>query len=588
MVNLTIDGKPVEVEAGSTVLQAAEKLGIKIPTLCHHKSLMPYGACRLCLVEIEWPKGSEIQTSCTYPAQEGLVVKTATERVLKTRKIMAELLLARCPGVKRIQEVAAEIGVTETRFPKKNEECFLCGLCVRVCQERMQVGAINFVNRGTDRKVSPPYDKYSPICMACGACEVVCPAQCVDLSKVTTRLPRPIPSEFDQGLVARGSIYIPFPQAVPNKPVIDEEHCLRLRAGTCGACEIFCEAQAIAFDQQDTVDEFEVGTIIVATGFQAFDPTPMRYYGYGRYPNVYTALEVERLLNAAGPTEGNVILRDGSVPKRVGIVHCIGSRDSNYHLYCSRVCCMYSLKLAHLVREKTGAEVYNFYIDMRTPGKAFEEFYLRVQNEGVNFIRGKVGEVAMAPASNGQKECLVVTVDDTLEGRIRTIPVDMLVLAVALEPRAGAEAVRRLFNMSCSSEGFFLEKHPKLAPVNTANDAVFVAGACQGPKDIPDTVAQADAAAAKALSMIDAGQFELEPNTAWVDEEICSGCKTCIPLCPYKALTRDEQKKVAVVDEALCKGCGTCVAACPSGAAQQHLFTDDQIFEEIEGILAYV
>jgi len=244
--------------------------------------------------------------------------------------------------------------------------------------------------------------------------------------------------------------------------------------------------------------------------------------------------------------------------------------------------------LAHLVNEKTGAEVHNFYIDIRTPGKGFEEFYERVQKEGVHFIRGKVGDVSASGGGNGQPPVLTLQVDDTLLNRVRKIDVVMLILAQALEPRENAADVRRTFNMSCSSEGFFLEKHPKLAPVNTMADGVFLAGTCQGPKDIPDTVAQAGAAAAEALALIDCGQVELEPNTAWIEEEICSGCKTCIGLCPYSAITRDEEKAVAVVDVALCKGCGTCVAACPSGAAQQHLFTDDQIYVEIEGILSYV
>ena len=308
-----------------------------------------------------------------------------------------------------------------------------------------------------------------------------------------------------------------------------------------------------------------MGAIVVATGFRAFDPSVIPYYGYGKYPNVYTSLEVERLLNAGGPTSGKLVLRDGSTPKRVGIIHCVGSRDANYHPYCSRVCCMYALKLAHLVREKTDAEVYNCYIDIRTPGKGFEEFYNRVQNEGVQFIRGKVADITPVAGQGTTAEGgLVMQVDDTLLGSIRQINVDMVILAVALEPQADANEVRRTFGISCSAEGFFLEKHPKLAPVNTANDGVLLAGACQGAKDIPDTVAQADAAAAKALVLIDAGQIELEPNTAWVDEDMCSGCKTCITLCPYQAIRADEERKIAVIDQALCKGCGTCVAACPS------------------------
>ncbi|HOA52694.1 MAG TPA: CoB--CoM heterodisulfide reductase iron-sulfur subunit A family protein [Thermogutta sp.] len=396
-----------------------------------------------------------------------------------------------------------------------------------------------------------------------------------------------IPNEFDLGLAKRKPIYLPFPQAVPPVPVIDPQTCLRLRTGKCKqtCVEACADRQAIDFEQQEWIEEYEVGAIIIATGFRTFDPTPLAYYGYGRFPEVYTALEVERLLNASGPSGGEIVLRDGATPRVVGIVHCVGSRDHNYHPYCSRVCCMYALKLAHLIRERCGAEVYNFYIDIRAPGKAFEEFYERTQKEGVHFVRGKVGEVERL-STNGDGLRLMVTVEDSLLGRVRKIPVDMLILAVALEPAEGAEQVRQLFHISCSSEGFFLEKHPKLAPVNTASAGVFIAGACQGPKDIPDTVAQADAAAAQALALIDRGVVEAEPNIAWVDENVCSGCRVCVSLCPFDAITPDEEKQVAVIDPTLCKGCGTCVAACPSGAAHQDLFSTEEILAELEGILA--
>jgi heterodisulfide reductase subunit A len=330
-----------------------------------------------------------------------------------------------------------------------------------------------------------------------------------------------------------------------------------------------------------------VGTIVLATGFQIFDATRLPYYGYGRYPNVYTSLEIERLVNASGPTGGEISLRDGRKPKTVGIIHCVGSRDETTNRWCSRVCCMYSLKLAHLIRERLHAEVFNFYIDIRTPGKGFEEFYQRLLQEGVHFIRGRVAEVtdwAMDPSEEGK---LVLRAEDTLSGFVRRIPVDMVVLAVGLEPRADAQEVRRLFNLSCSSEGFFLERHPKLAPVNTFTDGIFLAGCCQAPKDIPDTVAQAGAAAAEALALIDIGYVEQEPSTAYVLEEICSGCKTCVPLCPYQAISFVQAKKKAEINEVLCKGCGTCVAACPSGSIQQNLYEDQEIFEEVEGLLAY-
>jgi len=282
-----------------------------------------------------------------------------------------------------------------------------------------------------------------------------------------------------------------------------------------------------------------------------------------------------------------VVLRDGKRPKAIGIVHCVGSRDEKTNRWCSRVCCMYSLKLAHLLKEHSEAEIYNFYIDMRAPGKSYEEFYDRLLQEGVHFIRGRVAEVTdwtMTPEEEGR---LVIRVEDTLSGFVRRIPVDMAVLSVGLEPREDTQKVRRMFNIGCSSEGFFQERHPKLAPVNTFTDGIFIAGCCQGPKDIPDTVAQAGAAAAEALALIDAGRVELEPNTSFVVEEACSGCKSCVPLCPYTAITFLEDKKKAHINEVLCKGCGVCVAACPSGSMRQNLFEDDEIFSEIEGVLAH-
>ena len=396
-----------------------------------------------------------------------------------------------------------------------------------------------------------------------------------------------VPDDFNMGLSKRRPIYIPFPQAVPQVPVVDPETCIQFKSGKCKTtCIAACgDRHAINLRAEAKEERIEVGTVILATGFQTFDAHRVPYYGYGKYRNVYTALEVERLVNASGPTAGEVILRDGRRPQTVGIVHCVGSRDENTHRWCSRVCCMYSLKLAHLIKEHTGAEVFNFYIDMRTPGKGFEEFYQKLLNERVHFIRGRVAEVtdwALDPAEDGK---LVIRVEDTLAGFVRRIPVDMVVLATGLEPRADASEVRRLFNISCASEGFFLERHPKLAPVNTFTDGIFLAGCCQSPKDIPDTVAQAGAAAAEALALIDAGYVETEPNTAHVVEEKCCGCKTCISMCPYHAVAFVDEIHKSRVNEVLCKGCGTCVAACPSGAIQQNLFEDDQIFAEIEGVL---
>ena len=410
-------------------------------------------------------------------------------------------------------------------------------------------------------------------CTGCGTCQDKCPVK--------------VDNEFDCGLGTRKAIYTPFPQAVPNIPVIDPEHCTYFLKGKCRACEKFCEANAIDFEQTEKMVEVDVGNIIVASGFDSFDPSVIWQYGYGQYDNVFTGIQFERMSNASGPTDGKIALKDGSPPQSVAILHCIGSRDINYHRYCSRVCCMYSLKFAHLLKEKVPeATVYQLYIDMRCAGSGYEEFYERIQEEGVNFIRGKAGEITNLAESPEEEGKLIVICEDTLVRRKRRLPVDMAILSCALEPRADAENVARLFSLSRKADGFLLEKHPKLDPVATTTDGVFVAGCCQSPKDIPDTVAQASAAAARVLAMISKGSVEIESAIAVVDEEHCSGCKICIDLCPYKAITFDEEKKVASINEALCKGCGTCVAACPSGAITGRHFTTEQIISEIEGVLA--
>ncbi|MGZ4136222.1 MAG: CoB--CoM heterodisulfide reductase iron-sulfur subunit A family protein [Actinomycetota bacterium] len=395
--------------------------------------------------------------------------------------------------------------------------------------------------------------------------------------------------EWNEGLAKRKPIYIPFPQATPPVVVVDPETCIWFKTGKCPRpCIDACELDAFDFDQTETFDEVKVGAIVLATGFETFDAAKMPEYGYGRYPNVYTSLEVERLLNAAGPTSGEIVLRDGSSPKVVGIIHCVGSRDAKHNAWCSRVCCMYSLKLAHMLKERTGADIYNFYIDMRAAGKGYEEFYDKILREGVHTIRGRVADVTDEAASSEEEGHLVIRAEDTLIGSVRRIPVDMVVLAVGLEPQPDAQDVRRLFNISCGAEGFFTERHPKLAPVSTFTDGVFLAGACQAPKDIPDTVAQAGAASAEVLAMVDRGSVELEANTAFVDEAACSGCKTCVGLCPFGAISFDDERKKAAVNEVVCKGCGICVGACPSGAVQQHLYLDAEILAEIEGVLEYV
>ena len=414
------------------------------------------------------------------------------------------------------------------------------------------------------------------VCTGCGTCWEKCPIRVID----------PV---FEAGLGYRKAIYRPFPQAVPKYPVIDVESCTYYRTGKCRACEKFCPTEAIDFDMQDQYVELEVGNIILATGYDLFDPRRIPQYGYGRLANVYTSLEFERLTNAAGPTEGRVTLRDGvTAPRRVAIIHCVGSRDKNYNIYCSAICCMSSLKFAHLVMEKTGAEVYNFYIDMRPIAKGYEEFYHRILSEGAHFIRGRVAEITDAAHSPDEEGSLIVIAEDTLLGRQRRVPVDMVILAVGLEPRRDSQTVAHMFGVGCGETGFFTERHPKLDPVATMTAGIYIAGACQGPKDIPDTVAQGAAAAARVLGVISQRQVALEPIRATIDESRCSGCRICNNLCPFNAIEFLEAEGVSRVSPALCKGCGTCVAACPSQIISGAHFTFEQIMAEIDGIMVDV
>ena len=411
------------------------------------------------------------------------------------------------------------------------------------------------------------------ICTGCGICEQKCPKKIID-------------DVFEVGLGYRKAIYTPFDQAVPKYPVIDRENCTYFIKGTCKACELFCPTEAIDFEQEDELIQVKVGNIILATGYDLFDARRIPQYGYGRLANVFTSMEFERMCNAAGPTSGNIVLRDGStVPQSVGIIHCVGSRDRNYNNYCSAICCMQSLKFAHLVHERTEATVYNFYIDLRTPYKDYDEFYQRVLDEGTLFVRGKVAEVTDAARMPGEEQKLIIQVEDTLAGKQRRIPLDMVVLSTALEPRHDAFETAHKFGITCSSNGWFTEKHPKLDPVATMTEGLFIAGAATGPKDIPASVSQGSAASARVLSYIEQGELALEPIRASVIQEKCSGCRICNDLCPFNAILFHDELMVSEINKALCQGCGTCIAACPAGAITGTGFSDEQIFAQIDGLL---
>ena len=420
------------------------------------------------------------------------------------------------------------------------------------------------------------------VCTGCGLCTEKCPQ-------------RKVPNEFNLGLDNRHAIYIPFAQAVPKVATIDPNYCTMLKTGKCGVCSKVCSAGAIDYHQQDEHIEQEYGAIVVATGFNPIKLDKFDEFAYSQSPDVVSSLEFERLMNAAGPT-GGTLLRpsDGTHPKTLVFVQCVGSRcdsEEKGKPYCSKICCMYTAKHAMLCREKyPDTEVYVFYIDVRTPGKNFDEFYRRaVEEYGVHYIKGMVGKVTP------QDGKLKVQASDLLGGRQLHIDADMVVLAAAIEPDKSARPLATMLTASMDTNDFFTEAHPKLRPVESPTAGIFLSGACQGPKDIPETVAQAGAAASKVIGLLSKDKLICNPCTAQPDELMCNGCSSCEKVCPYGAITYVEKefrgpnrttllRRVAQVNQAVCQGCGACTVACPSGAMDLKGFSNRQIMAEVDAI----
>jgi heterodisulfide reductase subunit A len=585
MIKFKLDGHEIEVEDGTTILQAANELGIDIPTLCHHPAIQPYQVCRVCLVEVKKGDWSKLVPSCGHIAEEGTEVLTASERVLKRRKTIVELILAQAPNSEKVRAIAEDLGIEKPRFKTdKKWECILCGLCVNVCSEIMGVAALSFANRGTNRDVMTPYAEFSEVCTTCGACARVCPTGAIKLEEISEGNIIPVLSEFDAGLSQRPCVYLPFPQAVPNKPVIDRENCMFYAAGTCKICETVCEPGAIRYDQEAETIEEEVGAVIIATGYELYPIEKIPEYGGGRYEDVIDGLQFERLLSASGPTEGEVRKpSDGKVPKRVAFISCVGSRDPEHHLpYCSKLCCMYMAKHAMLYKEHVrDGEAVIFNIDVRTSSKDYEEFYTRSKQEGnVLYIRGKPSRIIK------EGDQLVVWAVNTLTGKQIRVPCDMVVLSMAIVPTGQTIELARKLRVPTNEYGFLTEVHPKLRPVESLVRGFYLAGCSQAPKDIPESVAQASAAASKVLEIFSKQELLTEPMIAWVDKDLCVKCKICIDACPYEAREFDEEEEVVKVNEALCQGCGACVVACGTGATQQRNLDDRQLSKMVEVIFA--
>lgn len=420
------------------------------------------------------------------------------------------------------------------------------------------------------------------MCSGCGLCTEKCPS-------------RKTPSEFDMNLKNRGAIYIPFAQAIPKVPVIDRDACLKFKTGKCGICSMVCPCEAIDYTQQDELVTEKYGAIVLATGFELLPLDKFGDLGWGASKDVISSLQLERLTNAAGPTEGHLVCpSSGKEPKSVVIVSCVGSRDTTERgkTYCSKICCMYNAKHAMYIREKyPNVDVTVFYIDVRTPGKGFDEFQRRaVEEYGVHYVRGQVGKVVV----DGDGK-LTVFASDLNSGRHLMLFPDLVVLAAAVKPAPDARKLATMLTASIDNDDFYVEAHPKLRPVESPTAGIFLSGMCQGPKDIPETVSQAGAAAAKVIGLLAKDHLETNPCTAVCQENICSGCKTCAHVCPYGAITyadkqiitlngTREQRTVAVVNEALCQGCGACTVACPSTAMDLKGFTNKQILAEVDAL----
>ncbi len=494
----TLNGAQVQAEAGQTILEAARAKGVEIPTLCHHPALEAYGGCRLCLVEIAQGRRKRLVTSCNYEVREGLEVQTDSERVRKSRRMSLELLLARCPEVEAIRELAGKYGIQTPRFPLEKDDCILCGLCVRICRERMGPGVADFVGRGADIKVDTPYHRGSEVCLECGACESVCPTHSIRLKTVYEVPPVQQLSEFDQRLRQRSTIYIPFPQALPNAPVLDRSNCVHFRQAergveACGICAETCPVKAIDYGQADQTVQIEAGAVILAPGFCAYDPAGRPELHASSFPNVVSSLQFERILSASGPYMGKVLRpSDFRKPQRIAFIQCVGSRDEQ-HNYCSSVCCMYAIKEAIIAKEheeELACEV--FYMDVRAYGKGFDAYYERAKELGIVFTRcrpSKIEEIKDRSLRIGY-----VGEDDQ---RYQTREFDLVVLSVGLEPPAEARELAKTFGIQLNVHGFAATQ--PFDAVATSRDGVWVAGPFAAPKDIPETVVESSSAAARAM-----------------------------------------------------------------------------------------
>jgi heterodisulfide reductase subunit A2 len=520
MISFTLNGKPVQGKEGEYLLKVAEEYGIEIPTLCYHKALEPAGMCRLCTVEMHYGGRVKHVTACNYPIWEGMEIKTDTEGIHQIRKLIVEMLLARCPNVPVIKDLADQYGIKEPRFKTEDDDCILCGLCTRIC-DKMGSGAISLTGRGVEFKVDTPFHVQSDVCMACGACAFVCPTGHITIDKIKEQITKhtlkPIPSEYEMGLAGRKPVYVPYAQAVPNTPVIDRTKCVHFKTGGCQICVEFCGVDAIDHSQQDESIEVEVGSIILAPGADVYDPGLHDTYNYTKHPNVVTSMEFERILSASGPYGGHLIRpSDHKEPQKIAWLQCIGSRDVHLgaHGYCSGVCCTYAIKEAMLAKEHSsnGLDAAVFYIDMRTFGKDFEQYYNRAREEsGVRFVKSKITNIE----SNQETDMQVIRYVDEAGRRLEE-EFDMVVLSVGLS--ASLKTAEQAKKWGIDLDHYNFASTNSFDPVKTSRPGIYVCGTFQGPKDIPSSVIDSSAAAGVAGSRLSEVRWTLT-KTQEIPEE---------------------------------------------------------------------
>jgi heterodisulfide reductase subunit A len=478
--------------------------------------------------------------------------------------------------VEKLPFIGGKVARYEKVFP--NLECASC-LIDPMLDELLHHEHIDLLTLSRIKEVNGFYGNFivtvkqearfvdSEKCLGCGVCFDVCPVE--------------IPNEYNEGLDSCKAINIPFAGILPSVAVIDKEHCLHFNEDGCNACQQACPFDAIRYEEPDHLNELKVGAIVLATGFDIFDPKKAPQYGYGRIENVYTALEFERLLNSTGPTGGHIVLKNGRPPQRIVLIHCVGSRSPQFNKYCSEVCCMYTLKFAHLIKENLpDACVIEICSDLCLPGKESTHFFKKLT--GVEFLWMKSPDLIEIDQIGDQIEIAYTDV----RGKSQKVTTDMVVLACGIQGVKENRKLADIMGLSQDEHGFFIEEDTLLAPVSTGVEGIYVAGCAAAPSNIQGSITQGLAAAGRILSSLIPGEMlSLEVMTAQIDEDLCSGCSICIGACPYKAIGKSEDGKRVRVNEVLCRGCGVCAVACPSAAIRCRHFTDDQVCAEIGGVI---